>query len=187
MWDIDDVLNDLMGEWFAQDWLPRHSTGGIPYHGLSSNPPHEVLGIARTEYLASLDQFRRTRYAEMAPVAEAMEWFERNGARYRHEALSEVPLAYAHVSADWLLRHFGKWIRSFHFVPSKRDGEIIPAYERSKAEFLGYCGREAILVDDRRENVEAARSLGHLAVLMPRPWNGAPGSVAETFRELERL
>ena len=51
VWDIDDVLNPLMRDWFEQHWLPRHSECRIAYQELTANPPHRVLGIAEDEYL----------------------------------------------------------------------------------------------------------------------------------------
>ena len=56
VWDIDDVLNDLMRSWFTEEWLPTHPDCRLAYADLLENPPHRVLGIAEAEYLASLDR-----------------------------------------------------------------------------------------------------------------------------------
>lgn len=186
-WDVDDVLNDLMRTWFMKAWLPSHPGSRVAYEDLRSNPPHEVLGVALEEYLSSLDGFRQTCYADLPPLPEALAWFEQHGDRYRHLAVTAVPLPYAPISAAWTMRHFGRWIRSFHFVPSARRGESIPSYDRSKREFLGWWGRADALVDDHLENVESVRQAGMRGVLMPRPWNGGADGVAETFRMLETL
>jgi len=41
MWDVDDVLNDLMGEWFRTRWIPLHPQCPVDYLGITVNPPHE--------------------------------------------------------------------------------------------------------------------------------------------------
>jgi len=187
-WDVDDVLNDLMGAWLREEWQPAHPSCAASYGDLRSNPPHEVIGAELDEYLASLDSFRHSRYLDqLQPLPEAVEWFERNGDRYRHIVLTSVPVRYAPTSASWVLRHFGRWIRSFNFVPSKRSGESLPEYDGSKQDFLSWFGKAEVLVDDHPGNVEAARKAGLNALLMPRPWNGANGAARETFKELESL
>ncbi len=187
-WDVDDTLNDLMGAWLRDEWRPAHPDCAATYGDLRSNPPHEAIGAALDEYLQSLDAFRRQRYLDdLEPLPEAVEWFERNGERYRHIALTSVPLRYAPISANWVMRHFGRWIRSFHFVPSKRAGESIPEYDSSKQDFLSWFGKAEVLVDDDAGNVDAARRAGAKAVLMPRPWNRGTGGIWKTFQELERL
>ena len=186
-WDVDDVLNDLMRAWFEKEWLPSHPDCQATYEDLCANPPQTIIGTTLDGYLSSLDRFRCTRYAELTPVAEALAWFERHGDNYRHVALTAVPLQSAPVSAAWVLRHFGRWIRSFHFVPSHRNGEAIPQYDGSKSDFLRWFGKADVLVDDLPINVESARQAGVRALLMPRPWNGNDGDRADIFRELEKL
>jgi hypothetical protein len=186
-WDVDDVLNDLMRMWFEQQWLPAHPDCQASYADLRANPPETILGATRDEYLCSLDTFRRTHYAELAPLPEAVAWFERCGDEYRHMALTAVPLQCAPLSAAWVVRHFGRWIRSFHFVPSPRNGESIPQYDRNKRDFLGWFGKADVLVDDMPANVDSARDAGVRAVLMPRPWNGGRENPADAFRKLEHL
>ena len=58
VWDIDDVLNDLMRAWFELHWRPRHPECSLHYSQLRENPPQRVLGISESEYLSSLDEFR---------------------------------------------------------------------------------------------------------------------------------
>jgi len=186
-WDVDDVLNDLTGAWLRDEWRPAHPQCRTAYSELSRNPPHSIIGAALEEYLASLDRFRRSRYRELEPLPETLAWFERHGGRFRHMALTAAPLHCAPESAEWVIRHFGRWIRSFNFVPSPRHGESIPPYDANKRDFLRWFGNASVLVDDNVENIAAARSAGMRAVLMPRPWNSGPGSIGETFEQLETL
>lgn len=187
-WDVDDVLNDLTGVWLQEQWRPAHPACRVAYGDLHTNPPHSVIGTGLDEYLQSLDEYRRCRYlSNLAPLPVALSWFEHHGDRYRHIALTSVPVQYAPISAGWVLRHFGRWIRSFNFVPSRRPGESIPTYDHTKQDFLSWWGKASVLVDDHPGNVESAQRAGAQAVLMPRPWNQAQGAVEETFKILETL
>ena len=47
VWDVDDVLNSLMYAWFTGAWMKEHPGCGVQYSGLTANPPHVVLGVAR--------------------------------------------------------------------------------------------------------------------------------------------
>ena len=187
-WDVDDVLNDLMRSWFEGSWLPSHPDCALRYEDISQNPPHQLLEVSLDEYLASLDDFRLSGAAErLHPVPEMMAWFCQYGEHFRHIVLTATPLRSAPVSAAWATRHFGRWIRSFNFVPSKREGERIPVYDQTKDDFLSWWGNVDILVDDSAVNVEAARALGIQGVLMPRPWNQSRLTIAEILESLAGL
>ena len=185
VWDVDDVLNPLTRRWFEGMWKPGHPGCRLDYGDLTANPPHELLGVGLEVYLASLDEFRLSReYGRMEPRPEVLEWFRRYGDRCRHIALTATPVRTAPGSAEWVLRHFGDWIRTYHVVPSRRTGERIPDYDRTKAEFLEWWGRGDILVDDSPANIEGARRAGLKTILVPQPWNGRRDSLAEGLREL---
>ena len=182
------MLNDLMRTWFERWWIPSHPGCRIGYDQISENPPHGLLGVTKSEYLASLDDFRLSTIArEMAPVAEVLAWFRQYGDRFRHIAVTATPLRTAPASAAWVMRHFGRWIRSFHLVPSQRQGEHIPVYDQSKEDFLRWWGKGDILVDDSPTNVDAARRLGLEAALMPHPWNQSQQTVDEMLQYLAGL
>ena len=188
VWDVDDVLNDLMRTWFERCWAPSHPDCPIGYGQISENPPHELLGVSKSEYLASLDDFRVSEIArEMAPVPEVLVWFRQYGDRFRHAALTATPLHTAPTSAAWVMRHFGAWIRSFHVIPSPRQGEPIPVYDQSKEDFLRWWGQADVLVDDSPLNVASAQALGIGAVLIPRPWNQSQTTFAEALDVLTGL
>lgn len=189
VWDVDDVLNDLMKVWFAH-WLSKQADiFHLTYEEITGNPPHELLGITREDYLESLDNFRLSGGTEkLQPNSGVFEWFCRYGDRCRHLALTATPLRAAAASAEWVIRNYGRWIRSFNLVPSPRPGESAGGcYDATKQDFLRWWGKGDILVDDSPENVRDALSLGMQAVLFPRPWNHSTRTAGEALEELTEL
>jgi hypothetical protein len=184
VWDVDDVLNDLMRAWFEQGWRAEHVGCAIGYADLRTNPPHEVLGVTRRSYLDSLDRFRQSEAGDaLTPNAELLAWFEAHGAKFRHIALTARPLETAPSAAAWVMRHFGRWIRVFAVVPS-RPPVNAPEYDRDKGKLLRWLGRGDALIDDSETNLAQARAVGLTAFAWPQPWN----EVRETKTELlERL
>lgn len=187
-WDVDDVLNDLMLMWFRQRWIIEHDDCKLKYEELTENPPHRLLGISVYEYLQSLDDYRLSPlYQQMKPVKEVMEWFVKYGDRFRHIALTSVPLIAASASAQWVLKHFGSWIRTFHFVPSKREGANIPEYDVDKGAFLKWIQKVEVIVDDSMANIQAAERAGLKSIIIPRPWNISRTSIVESLVDLENI
>jgi FMN phosphatase YigB (HAD superfamily) len=187
VWDVDDVLNDLMRAWFSEAWLPGHSRCPVAYEGLTENPPHVALGIPIQEYLHSLDEFRAARGGRLVPNPEVLEWFRLHGHRFRHIALTAVPYRIADVWAAWVIKHFGRWIRSFNFVPSPRVSDVLPLYDADKRDFLSWWQRGDIIVDDNPTHIAAAAELGIEALTFPRPWNGAQVSTSKLLESLGSL
>lgn len=186
VWDVDDVLNDLMQNWL--EWFGRKVKKDISYSQIKENPPHRILGICVKKYLQSLDEFRLSKhYQQMQPVKEVFDWFEEYGDKFRHIALTATPVYTASITAQWVLKHFSKWIRTFHFVPSKRNNVIVPAYEREKSDFLKWFNKVDIFIDDNPENVRKAEDIGIKAILWKRPWNNADQSWQEALDELTYL
>jgi len=184
VWDVDDVLNDLMYQWFTHSWLVAHPASHCRYTDLSANPPHEDLGITREQYLASLDEFRRTaRARDMHPNQEILSWFRSHGSRFRHVALTARPLESAPDVASWVLLHFGAWIRTFGVVPTRFAGHE-PIYDRNKAEYLRWFRSGDIFVDDSMENIREAEELGLKTLLYPQPWNDSPLTNEMVLRKL---
>ena len=188
VWDVDDVLNDLTRAWL-EDWTSSQEAGcSLAYDLLKENPPHELLGISKSEYLASLDAFRLSgKAARLEPVPEILDWFCRYGNGCHNVVLTAVPLHAAHVSAEWAMRHFGRWIRSFNVIPSPRPGMEAPLYHGDKADFLRWWGKADILIDDGEKNVASALALGVSAVLFPRPWNRSTLSIKEALRIITQI
>jgi len=187
-WDVDDVLNSLTHCWF--DWWRRSwdDAGATGFEAFVENPPHRILGLTRREYLASLDDFRLSGSgASLSPNPEVRRWFDEWGASCRHLALTATPLANAPNSCAWVMGHFGAWVRSYHVIPSPREGDALPVYDETKTEFLAWFGLADVLVDDSLANVQGARSLGMDAVVVPQPWNGAAGNVGDALGALTQL
>lgn len=169
VWDVDDVLNNLTGEWFAELNTARHE--GVSYGELTENPPCALLGMDTSTYLASLDDFRKRKMKELRPCSAVTAWFSAYGDRFRHMALTATPFKFAADSAQWVMKNFGEWIRTFHFIPSARPEDDIPVYHRNKAEFLLTVGERVVLIDDNETNLVQAESCGISCLAFPRPWN----------------
>lgn len=181
-WDVDDVLNDLMLSWFEQKWLKDNPNCAIHYEDITENPPHRLLKTSINEYLMSLDEFRLSAlYQQMPPIREVSVWFNKYGSGFRHIALTSVPLIAASASAQWVFRNFGTWIRTFHFVPSKREGDNIPEYDIDKGAFLKWIQKVDVIVDDSLANIQAAESVGVKGIMIPSPWNQSNISIEETL------
>lgn len=186
-WDVDDVLNDFMRLWLKY-WISKHPKCRVKYGDLKNNPPHKIFGIKLEQYRKSLDEFRKSgAYDKMAPRTEVIKWFKKYGKNFRHIALSAVSLSSAPYSAGWVMKHFGKWIRTYHFVPSKRKGEKIPEYDTDKAGYLKRLSkvypapssgaRVNIIVEDSEENIRSAKRIGVKGILVSRPWNRGKGRI----------
>ena len=187
-WDRDDVLCELMREWFVQVYLPAHPDSTARYEDITTNPPSESLGMSLEDYLASLDEFRASpAFDAMQPVAPVLDWFCRNGDRYRHVLVTSTTLVSAPAATAWTFRHFGRWIRSVHVLPAKRPGEDLPAYDSDKGSILARLNNVAVLVDDSPQNLAAAEAVGVPGILIPQPWNDAPGTVADALARLDEL
>jgi hypothetical protein len=172
VWDVDDVLNNLMKDWFENHWLPGHPGTAISYEEITENPPHRLLGISVNEYLNSLDEFRLSESGRnLEPVKEVVQWFKEHGRNFRHVALTATPLKAAPLSSFWVMSHFGTWIRSYNIVPSAREEQGNPLYDQGKDEFLRWWNKGDILVDDNPSVVGMIEESEMKVVLMPRPWN----------------
>jgi len=188
VWDVDDVLNDLMRVWLDGVWTPTHPRQVMRFEDVLENPPHGLLGISSGDYLSSLDEFRLgTGYAEQVPNPDILAWLQVNGGRCRHIALTATALRTAPTTAAWVLRHFGRWIREFAFIPAPRAREDLPTYDVDKGAWLARLGSPAILVDDSPQNAAAATSAGAVALCWPRPWNDCRATVPETLQSLTQL
>jgi hypothetical protein len=183
VWDIDDVLNDLTRAWFETAWLPMHPDCRLRYNELKVNPPHELLGVAKEEYLASLDRFRLSQEAATrAPDNTLVDWFRAQGNHYRHIALTARPRETVCPAFQWLLRHFGEWFQTFGFVPSKRPGQSSGQPDRGKSDYLAWLGKTDFFIDDSSDHCLAAEKLGIRSFLVAQPWNESRLTVSDILR-----
>jgi hypothetical protein len=186
-WDVDDVLNDLMRNWLEQWWLPKHPECKVAYQEIRENPPEQILSISRQTYLDSLDDFRSERGASLIPNAALVAWFQSHGHRFRHMALTTVPLQFADLSAAWVMKYFGNWIRSFNVVPSPREKAPHVRYDQNKADFLGWLGSSNMMIDDNATTIAEIGKRSIQTLLWPQPWNDSPLKPAEALATLSRL
>jgi 5'(3')-deoxyribonucleotidase len=178
IWDIDDVLNDLIRlciSTTAQTIRP-----GIRFEDLQQNPPLQELGCSLDEYRSILDECRAEYLYDQPPRKEVLEFFQTWGDQFRSVTLSSAPVSTAHRSAEWVLRHFGRWIHGTIFVPSPRKHIPIgiPLFA-SKAEAVSTLN--GILIDDMPQNVEPVRAAGNKAFYFPAPWNENKNMSVEKF------
>ncbi len=181
-WDVDDTLNDFTRVWLNDWWLPGQKETVLHYRQLVENPPSRLLGIAEAEYLASLDSFRLSQaFDKVQPLGQVLRWFQEHGMKSRHIALTATPMVAAPISAAWVMKHFGLWIRSYHVIPSERQGYAVPGYDRDKTEFLKWFGKVDVLVEDNQSNIKSARQAGYQVVGIPQPWNEIKGDVEDAL------
>jgi hypothetical protein len=186
IWDLDDTLNELMKEWLV--WrssdAPVNATA-VDFASIRENPPHRLLHMDLRDYLASLDRFRNSSAArEMRPVQLVAEWFEKHGFAFEHHVVTARPVATVPAAAEWVFRHFGRWVRHFHFTPARRANEDVPDSGASKRDIISQFSRADFFVDDSADNLEAARGLVGQVLLVPQPWNGGGGTIAEVLDAL---
>ena len=182
IWDIDDVLNDLMNlciSTTAQKLKP-----GIKFEEIRNNPPLPELGCSLDEYRGILDECRNKYLFDQPPRKEVMAFFRDWGEHFRSITLSAAPLSITPRSSEWVLRHFGPWIQGTIFVPSPRkDAPVLSASFSSKAEAV--LALDGILIDDMPANVEKVRAAGGEALYFPAPWNeNKDMSIKDFFSEL---
>lgn len=187
IWDVDDVLNDLMGEWLKRSWRKMNPNCSLEYPMLTRNPPHELLGVPKGQYLDSLDAFRQNHFMDLKPLPEMQDWFHSYGHKARHIAVTSVPLKASHLSASWVFSHFGRWIRSFHVVPSPRPGDLSETGNPTKAEFIYAFSKADLVVEDNPETITSLRQKGINTLTVPRPWNRSAETVGDTLAKLSHF
>lgn len=186
VWDLDDTLNELMRGWLKWHCARQDpARGGGRFSDLVENPPHNLMGLTLEEYQNSLDQFRLSEEArDLVPIPEVLAWFHAHGFDFEHHVVTARPVATVPPAAEWLFRHFGRWIRHFHFVPSFRAGAALPAPPRTKRDVILEIGDVDFVVDDSPETLDAARDVARTCLLAPQPWNRGSGTIADILPAL---
>jgi FMN phosphatase YigB (HAD superfamily) len=184
-WDVDDVLNNLMQCWFTCKWLKEHPECQICFEQITQNTPEFIINSSLQEYHESLDNFRLSSlYSDMKPCPKILSWFREFGHKSMHIALTAVPVKAAHISAYWIMKHFGEWIRSVHFVPSPRADKNHREYISSKADYLKWLNKVDVLVEDNAHNIQEAARLGIKGILVSKPWNRNGAVIDDALRQL---
>lgn len=185
VWDVDDVLNGLMYSWFQEHRDLYNPSSTLKYQDLTQNPPHEILGITINEYLSSLDNFRNSEKGRnLKPSQQILDWFKRDGAKFRHIILTARSKQTVPGLAEWVFHYFGDWIRTLSFIPANRQGEKLPIYDKCKADFLKWLGKADYFIDDSAENVKAAEEIGSTSFLFPQPWNNGQLTVEQILEKI---
>ena len=185
IWDIDDVLNNLMDSWLTA-WQQEANNYAIKFFELTENPPHKIMGIDLETYYKLLDTFRNSEKAkEMKPNQSLLNWFCKYGSHHDHIALTARPLNTMSNQAWWTYQNFGKWIHTLAVVPSLRDTANNLKF-RNKAEYIAWFNKGDIFVDDNTENVKAVAKLGLNSFLFPQPWNQNNQSEAEFIEKFTK-
>jgi hypothetical protein len=162
-----------------------HPDCRLGYHELKTNPPHELLGVSKEEYLASLDRFRLSPdAASRAPDNALVDWFRAHGDQYRHIALTARARETVCPVLQWLLGHFGEWFQTFGFVPSKRPGQSSGQPDRGKGDYLAWLGKADFFIDDSPDNCLAAEKLGIGSFLVAQPWNESRLTIRDILKRL---
>jgi len=115
-----------------------------------------------------------------------IDWFRLHGRKAEHFVVTSVPLIAAHLSAEWVFSHFGKWVRSFNIVPSPREGDHDHGVSR-KSDFLRTFAKVDIVVEDNLETIRSMREMGISTVTIPRPWNDSMETLEYTLNGLANL
>jgi len=181
VWDLDDVLNQHQAVWFLANHQRFHP--GLKYADLTTNPPCYLLGLSREEYYCSIDEFRLSpAAAAMKPREEILTWFQEWGALFHHIILTARPKGTVSPAAEWVFRHFGKWVSQFAVVPSPRGNDH---RQQTKADFIAAHLKDVdFFIDDHATNVAEVAQLGIRSFLFPQPWNNSSWSVAEILTAL---
>jgi FMN phosphatase YigB (HAD superfamily) len=184
-WDVDDTLNDFTSIWFNEWWLLKSGNETLSFSQLVENPPSRLLKVSDSEYLASIDAFRISKVAaRVYPNGQVLQWFQKYGEKVRNIALTAIPLFAAPLSAAWVMKYYGKWIRSYNVLPSARYDNPMPVYDQNKTEFLKWFGKVDILIEDNAMNLQSAKLAGFATIGIPQPWNKIGGSLTDALIQL---
>jgi len=191
LWDVDDVLNQLMDEWlsFWKNSQP-HETPATQISQITKNPPNQILGISIEEYLASLDEFRNSDLGRnLSPNPKVLHWFEEFGDKYVHFALTARPKETMPTQAAWIYEHFGKWIHSVVSVNPSRPGLECSGHRvfSNKASFVQWLDKPTVLIDDSEENIRTAKEHCQTVLLFPQPWNSSNQTAEELLLKLNQV
>ena len=188
LWDVDDVLNQLMKEWL-KSWHQQEGIGQshLSFDQLTDNPPHSQVGISLQEYHRSLDAFRNSLTArDLMPNKQVLHWFNQHGKGHVHIALTARPTLTMPNQAAWIYDHFGQWIQSVVAVAPARkhvDSQQHAAFQ-TKVAYAKWLGKPSVLIDDNQENIASVKGICPFTLLFPQPWNASRQKTDEALSQL---
>ena len=175
-------MNSLMEAWLQNQWKKEDRPAcKVEFSQLSENPPDRILGCARQDYYLSLDRFRNSlRGSQLMPQPEILAWFQLHGSSFDHHVITARPPPTVATAAEWVFRHFGRWVRHFHYTPAARaPGPLI-----SKGEVIRRSGGGYAMIDDSLEQLDSAGDSVGLKILVPQPWNLQSQDLQECLQQL---
>jgi uncharacterized HAD superfamily protein len=157
VWDIDETLNSYILELL---FYIRLCTGNsLKFEDIKHYNLTKSLPLSDKECWYYIDQFKFIgKYDKLKPNEKIYEWFLKYGHKANHIALTASSLRTAHISASWLFKNFGQWIRGFHVIPSDRAEKVI-IYDKKKADWLKR-NKTDVYIEDCEKNYKAAKRLG---------------------------
>jgi FMN phosphatase YigB (HAD superfamily) len=184
VWDVDDVLNEFTRLWFEKALKSQHKFN-LLFEDIRENPPTKILRMKEQEYFRSIDRFRVSEEARnMSPNPYVLGWFKQHGHKFEHIALSSRPLSTIPALSEWIFRFYGSWIRTFGYVPSRKDVLGSTNIKKNKHGYLKWLGKGDIFIDDNTDNVLTVESLGIETILFPQPWNNSTLGVGKVLNLL---
>lgn len=161
--DMDGVLADFVG-------------GTISIHSQEDGPPadtwdyYKSWGLTASEFWAPINDTGEKFWAELAPIAASVEAFK----QLQGEGCDLVILT-SPSDTNGCLRGKRKWIE-------KHLGADVPiAYTAHKEVF---ANPNAILIDDRDENIDGFTLSGGKTILFPQPWNSNHDTTPFTAQDI---
>jgi len=183
VWDVDDVLNCLMKSWL-QYWS-QESGLKIILNEIIKNPPQDILGITKEDYLNSLDTFRNSDLGKDLEVNHIIKkWFLHHGNKFNHIACTGRPIRTMPNQAWWLYKNYSQWIKTVHMTGADRDLE---SRKISKADFISFINSDVVFIDDCENNINSVSKIGGITLLYPQPWNKANYTEVEFISKLNSL
>lgn len=181
--DIDDTLNNLMQVWLLHYNLQRGTL--FKFEDLKVNPPHEILGITKKDYINNLDKFKINYYNKVIVNKKFWWWFDINGTKANFIAITSTSMETVSESSKWLFNCFGEWIRNYVVIPNHTDKYHEYKYFQSKAQWMDWFGKVDIYIDDNEKSIKQVNEICPKVktICIKQPWN----SGLETKRVLEIL
>lgn len=184
-WDVDNVLNNLIEEWLIYyKYVNLGKYDHIKFNQLLHYNLYNSLNITEKEFIESLDYFTINYYKTLKPNKVILNWFTLYGHLTHNIVLTAFPLRYIEISAQWVLKYYGQWIRSYAFTPLEiREDTII--YDKTKSDYINRMGNIDIFIEDSEKNILNSQATNNL--ILKRPWNNSEMDEIRLLKEINNL